>query len=238
VHTALELQVDQKIGLFRQQLADAKAGGKLTIYLSIPFSSRGGGYRGINIDVAAALTQSLSTYLGVDRVFMLNPSVKAADLDASAGQGDYLYMWSAVLSGEDGLATNLDAAYMTGPSDFSRALGIDGDNKIAAVERLFESRLASDANFKQAVDNGKILKRDFLVYYSLRSGTAFSAGAHDEWNVIANVNALRRQKYGDDGFGKQVAVWFDGRELSPNSYETHVSTGNEKPCEPVPKAHK
>jgi hypothetical protein len=237
VQAALEQQISNNIGYFRKQLSDAKASGKLTVYLSVPFSTRGGGYRGINIIVAAATASAVAKQFGSNHVFVLNPSVKAADLAPSALQADYLYMWSSVLAGEDGLGADLDAIYMVGPTDFANALALTGDNKVETVEKLYETRLATDDEFKKVVASGRVTKSEFLVYYTFRSGTAFSAGAHDEWNTIVNINEQRRRKFGDDGFGRQLGVWFDGRQVASNALESRISPGSEAVCKTASPAH-
>ncbi|HTY77322.1 MAG TPA: hypothetical protein VMI34_05850 [Candidatus Bathyarchaeia archaeon] len=53
-----------------------------------------------------------------------------------------------------------------------------------------------------------------------RASSAFSSGAHDEWNILVRVN--RRRPLGD-----QVAVFFDGRPASPAEMETEVAPGYE-----------
>ena len=66
---------------------------------------------------------------------------------------------------------------------------------------------------------------------ALRASTAFSAGAHDEWNIIRTVNGKRR----DDarfGVGNQLPVFFDGRAVSGAELEQGVASGNAGACKP------
>jgi hypothetical protein len=60
----------------------------------------------------------------------------------------------------------------------------------------------------------------FVRYYALRASSAYSSGAHDEWNIMVKVNRRR-------AFGEQIAVFFDGRPASPAEMETEISPGYE-----------
>jgi len=57
----------------------------------------------------------------------------------------------------------------------------------------------------------------------------FSAGAHDEWNVIRGINTRRRD---DKAFGmaNQLPVLFDGRAVATGEYEQPVAAGNVGAC--------
>jgi hypothetical protein len=60
----------------------------------------------------------------------------------------------------------------------------------------------------------------FVRYYTLRASSAYSTGAHDEWNIAVRVN--RKRPLGD-----QLAMFFDGRPASPAEMETEVGPGYE-----------
>jgi hypothetical protein len=239
VSTSFEPLITEKVQLFRTRLREAQAHGRYTLYISVPFSTKGGGYRGINIGVAGKVAAALTTSYGSDRLFVLNPSTDDATLslpNTQPTQADYLYMWGQVLAGDDGLAPNLDTVYMVGPSDFAAAMGIPNIDKIKALEEEFDQRLKEDKQFAQAVAAQKVGKREFVAYYAFRASTAFSAGAHDEWNVISSINARRRAADPVYGVGRQLAVWFDGHQVVPEDIEGHVSAGSEGSC-PVTLPH-
>lgn len=69
-----------------------------------------------------------------------------------------------------------------------------------------------------AADSGR--RRAFLRYYALRASSAYSSGAHDEWNIFVRINRRRP-------LGEQAAVFFDGRPASPAEMETEVGPGYE-----------
>lgn len=60
----------------------------------------------------------------------------------------------------------------------------------------------------------------FLRYYALRASSAYSSGAHDEWNIFVRIN--RKRPLGD-----QVTIFFDSRSASPAEMEADVSPGYE-----------
>jgi hypothetical protein len=54
----------------------------------------------------------------------------------------------------------------------------------------------------------------------MRASSAYSSGAHDEWNIFVRINLWRP-------LGEQVAVFFDGRPASPGEMESEVAPGYE-----------
>jgi len=66
-----------------------------------------------------------------------------------------------------------------------------------------------------AGDDG--MGRDFDM---VRASSAYSSGAHDEWNIFVRIN--RKRPLGD-----QVAIFFDSRSASPAEMEVDVSPGYE-----------
>src|SRR5438105_4624427 len=116
--------VDEKVTYFRKQIADQRANGKAIGYLSIPLSTAGGGYFGVNREVAATVKERIETRFGTASAFVLNPTAKDADLPTingvRAGQGDYLLLWTRVLEGPNGLGEDFDFVYFVGPSDFAQ----------------------------------------------------------------------------------------------------------------------
>jgi hypothetical protein len=63
-------------------------------------------------------------------------------------------------------------------------------------------------------------RQAFLRYYAMRASSAYSSGAHDEWNIFVRINLWRP-------LGEQVAVFFDGRPASPGDMESEVAPGYE-----------
>ena len=63
-------------------------------------------------------------------------------------------------------------------------------------------------------------RQAFVRYYTLRASSAYSTGAHDEWNIVVKVN--RKRPIGD-----QVAVFFDGRAVSPAEMDAEIAPGYE-----------
>ncbi len=66
---------------------------------------------------------------------------------------------------------------------------------------------------------------DFFRYYAMKAGTNFSRGSHDEWNIVHLLNAKRLTHPDIYGPEDQIAVFFDGKQISPGSYPTPASPG-------------
>lgn len=227
--------IDEKVAYFRKLIAAEKAKGKAVGYLSIPLSSAGGANFGVNRDVAQAVKERAEARFGTAQAWLLNPTAKDADLpnvgSVRAGQGEYMLMWTRVLEGASGMGEDFDFVWFAGPSDFAGFFGLDGKGDMAKLEAYFESRAQKDPEFKKAIDGGRVTLAGFRNYYALRASVAFSAGAHDEWNVIRAINTRRR----DDakfGVGNQIPVLFDGRGVSAAELEQAVAAGNAGACKP------
>ena len=85
-------------------------------------------------------------------------------------------------------------------------------------------------NVAKAVKDG-LSKNAFRNYYALKASTAFSRGAHDEWNIIRTVNERRRNDP-KLGIANQLPVLFDGLGVAPSGWEANVSDGYAGRCAP------
>jgi hypothetical protein len=225
--------IAEKVNYFRTQLAAERAKGKATGYMSIPLSTVGGSYFGVNREVAQQAKERIEARFGPASAWVLNPTARDADLPTiagvRAGQAEYMLMWTRVLEGPNGLGEDFDFVYFAGPSDFAGYFGLTGKGDMDRLAAFFDDRLAKDPDLKRAVERGAVSAPAFRNYYALRASAAFSVGAHDEWNVIRAVNARRR----DDaklGIGNQLPVLFDGRAVSAAEAEQLVAAGNVGAC--------
>jgi len=225
--------IAEKVAYYRKTMADERAKGKAIGYLSVPLSTVGGSYFGINREVSKLTKERIEARFGPSAVWVLDPTAKEADLPTLAGvrasQADYLLMWTRVLEGEHGLGQDFDFVWFAGPSDFANYFGLTGRGDMERIAAFYDERLAKDADFKRVVDAGRVDARSFRNYYALRSSASFSVGAHDEWNVLRSVNQRRR----DDakfGIAQQVPIFFDGRALSSAEFEQAVGAGNVGAC--------
>jgi len=233
VNSDFRAAVDEKVAYFRAQIAAERAKGKAIGYMSIPLSTAGGSYFGVNREVAQQVKERIEARLGVNSAWVLNPTAKDADLPTlngvRAGQGDYLLMWTRILEGQTALGEDFDFVYFVGPSDFAGFFGLTGRADMDRLAAYFDDRLQKDADLKRAVERGSVSQAAFRNYYALRAATSFSVGAHDEWNVIRAVNNRRR----DDpklGVTNQLPVLFDGRAVSSAEAEQPVAAGNVGAC--------
>ena len=225
--------IDEKVAYYRGTIAAERAKGKAIGYLSVPLSTAGGSYFGVNREVAAAIRARVEARYGESAVWLLNPTAREADLPAQngvrAGQGDYMVMWTRILEGTRGLGEDFDFVYFAGPSDFAGFFGLTGKGDMERIAAYFAERVQKDPDLARAVERGTVTASGFRNYYGLRASASFSAGAHDEWNVIREVNARRR---GDGAYGvvNQLPVLFDGRAASSAEAEQGVAAGNAGAC--------
>jgi hypothetical protein len=213
----------------RQLLADQRAAGKMTGYLSIPLSSVGGSYFGVNQDVARQTRDRIERRLGPGSAWILDPGAEG-HLPDNASSADYMYMWTQVLEGRGGFGEDFDFFYFTGPSDFARFFALTGTNDAEAIGAYFDQRLGSDPGLMRAVAAGKLSKTGFRNYYSLRASVAFSYGSHDEWNISQLLNQRRRASE-QFGIGNQIAIMFDGHGVTLGNFEAETAGGTVGRCD-------
>jgi hypothetical protein len=228
VDTEVRSQIDANVARVRQLIAEQRKQDKAIGYMSIPLSTAGGSYFGVNTDVAAQTKDNLEKRLGANSAWILNPGAEG-NLPPAANGADYMFMWTTILEGAKGLGEDFDFFYFVGPSAFRRFFGLDGNGDMEKIDAYFERRLASDPNLKKAVDEKKVSKRTFRDYYALRASVAFSYGSHDEWNIARIINERRR---GADDFGiaSQLSILFDGRAAAPGAAEAPIASGDVGRC--------
>jgi hypothetical protein len=228
VNTDVRSQIDANVARVRQLIAEQRKQDKAIGYLSIPLSTAGGSYFGVNTDVAAQTKDNLEKRFGANSAWILNPGAEG-NLPPAANGADYMFMWTTILEGAKGLGEDFDFFYFVGPSAFRRFFGLDGTGDMEKIDAYFERRLATDPNLKKAVDEKKVSKRTFRDYYALRASVAFSYGSHDEWNIARIVNERRR---GADDFGiaNQLSILFDGRAAAPGAAEAPIASGDVGRC--------
>jgi hypothetical protein len=228
VNTDIRSQIDANVARVRQLILDQRKQDKAIGYMSIPLSTAGGSYFGVNTDVAAQTKDNLEKRFGANSAWILNPGAEG-NLPPAANGADYMFMWTTILEGAKGLGEDFDFFYFAGPSAFRRFFGLDGTGDMEKIDAYFERRLVTDPNLKKAVDEKKVSKRTFRDYYALRASVAFSYGSHDEWNIARLINARRRGAT-DFGIANQLAILFDGLPQTPGGYESPTAPGDVGRC--------
>ena len=97
------------------------------------------------------------------------------------------------------------------------------------LNEFFDKRVASDPDFRNAVEQGKVNKIGFRNYYALRASVAFSYGSHDEWNIARMLNE-RRRGAADFGIAGQLSIFFDGQPVNPGNFESATASGDTGRC--------
>ncbi len=218
---AFAAAIASQVQKIRQDVRAQRQAGKLVIYASTPISPRGGGHVGVNLEIAASVKARLEKEYG-GLVWVLDPGrYELPDVEGkSAGGGEYMVMWTDVLAAEDGSGRDFDAVHFTGPGDMRAYFGCGREDVGGCLERWIETRAQADEKFRREVAANPERRRAFLRYYALRASSGYSSGAHDEWNIVVRINRKRP-------IGEQLAMFFDGRPLSPAEMETEISPGYE-----------
>lgn len=222
--------IDRLLGELREEVRSQKRSGKIVGFVSIPLTSRGGGYRPLNSEVSEAVNERLRRRFG-ERFWVLSPGLVRLDpiKGARPSGAEYMLMWTRLFGGEDGLGREFDMIYFVGPDDFRLFFGLNGAADLARLEQFANERAKRDAGFREAVTKSEDLFREFLIYYGLRASVAFSRGSQDEWNIFNRINE-RRRDHPDFGFGRQVAVFFDGRAVDPGGASKELTSGYASAC--------
>ena len=221
VDPAFSAVIANQVQTIRKDVRAQRQFGRLIVYASTPISPRGGGHVGTNLEIAASVKAWLEKELG-QVAWVLDPGkYQMSDVGGrSPGGAEYMTMWEDVLAGEDGTGKDFDMVHFTGPGDMRAFLGCGKDDVGGCVDRYVTTRQASDERFNREVAASPEKRRAFVRYYAMRASSAYSSGAHDEWNIFVKINRKR-------GLGEQVAVFFDGRPASPAEMETEISPGYE-----------
>jgi len=229
INADLENAIETKVSHYRDLIADQKRQGKAVGYLSVPLSGSQGGVFNLNREISAEIKKRVENRFGTGSMWILDPATKEADLPAVARQPDYVFMWTEILEGKDGLGQDFDLAYFVGPEDFADFFGFDGHADLGKLDAYFDKRRALDPAMKKAIDDGKLTKATFRTYYGLRASVAFSAGAHDEWNIVRVINQRRRS---DSQFGilGQLPMFFNQHAVPSGEFEMSVAPGNAGVC--------
>jgi hypothetical protein len=240
--------INANVPRVRQLIADNKAKGKAIGYLSVPLSPAGGGSSQINSEAAKWIASEVEARLGQSSVWILDPAAEGSAAMNGASGADYMYMWTQILEGQGGHGEDFDFYYFAGPTDFSKYFlsryfpqpkkdsqeqpnndPSQAKDYFGKLNDFFDQRVASDPEFKKAVDQGQISKVGFRNYYGLRASVAFSYGSHDEWNIARLLNE-RRRGAADFGIANQISVFFDGQPVNPGSFESVAASGDTGRC--------
>jgi hypothetical protein len=224
VDPRFEKVISEQIVRARRDIKAARERGKFIAYLSLPISGRGGGYEPTNLAIARHTRKRLEERHG-GRLWVLDPTeYQLLQVDGREPQGgDYLWMWTEILAGPDGNASDFDLVYYLGPSDMEHFFRpYPGATHLERVQAQLEGllKIAEGQELQAELKAKPERRREYVAFYGLRASAAWSKGAHDEWNLFVRINKKR-------GVGQQLPCWFDGRALSPAELEQEIAPGYE-----------
>ncbi len=138
--------IDANVAKIRMLLAEQRSAGKAIGYMSIPLSTAGGSYFGVNAEVAAKTKARVEKRFGEKAIYLLNPGNADFSLPAKANGADYMLQWTRVLEGR-GLGEDFDFFYFTGPTDFAGALGLTGEADMEKIDSIFDQPSRTRSRF-------------------------------------------------------------------------------------------
>ena len=231
-------EIGKTVSSLRDTIRAQRSKGRIIAYVSVPLTARAGGYRPLNVEISRFLKDRVERRYG-EQLWALAPGQVESEMPAKEGEtppkgGDYMYMWTEALAGDNRRADDFDLLYVAGPTDIQAFLAASSDQALfASLERFIVARSAGDPTFAQFLQATPTARRDFMTFYGLKASGAFSAGAHDEWNIFVEVNRERRKPAAGSADSRphdQVPMYFDGRSVNASDMEVRVSPGYETSC--------
>ncbi len=224
VYPQFDRVLEDKIVSLRNQIRAERGKGKFIAYISVPLTGRGGGHQETNNDISRFTKLQLEAMYGSDRLWALSPGQVESTIPSvdglNAGGGEYMYMWTQVLAGEDGLGRDFDMVYFVGPKDMLAFFNLGRGAILESLDRYVDDRAATDESFRGEIAENPKNRQAFLRYYGLRASASFSSGALDEWNIFRIINARR-------SIGDQIPAYFNHRAISPGEMSTVARPGYE-----------
>src|SRR5258708_29225863 len=95
--------INANIARVRQLIIDQRTQGKAIGYISVPLSTTGGSYFGVNQDIAKEIKDRIEKRFGRNSVWMLNPGAEVS-LPAGASGPDSMLRRTQILEGATGPA--------------------------------------------------------------------------------------------------------------------------------------
>ena len=225
VRPAWDEAIHHTVERVREIVREERGSGKTICYISTPLSSRGGGHRPTNVEISRYVKRRVESRYGPRHFWALAPGVVENELAEIEGErpggGEYLYMWTQILAGEEGDGVDFDMVYFVGPRDVHAFFGIGEGGIMESLDAYITQRAEDDVEFRQSVANVPESRSNFIRYYGIRASATFSTGALDVWNIFRLVNRRR-------SIGEQVAFYFDGWQVTPAASEAPVRSGYEQ----------
>src|SRR5262245_39633215 len=151
---AFDAAIDGNVQKIRQDVRAQRQAGRLIVYASTPIGPRGGGVEKVNIEIAASVKARLEKAYGAG-VWVLDPGAyqMAKVGNKAPGGGEYMVMWTQVLSGDDGAGRDFDMVHFTGPGDMRAFFGCAYADLTGCLGRWLTARGATDPDLRKVADD-------------------------------------------------------------------------------------
>ncbi|MGI9282414.1 MAG: hypothetical protein ACR2PX_22680 [Endozoicomonas sp.] len=233
VRPAWDEIIDNLVVRLRKQIQQGRSNKKRIVYISLPLNSHNGGVRAFNKFLGSEMKQALLNRYPQSELEIILPGQIETELlpfnGESASGGEYLYMWTQVLMGENCQGT-IDWIYYMDHRDVVSLLKLSPDAPRNDLSNYLDE-LAHDSPAVYgdiARDNDK--RAAFLNYYLHHYSPDSSKGMRDEWNMVQWVSGCysskpRIQQHINGRWTRDSQPLLDcGYQLLENHCKPHLQT--------------
>ena len=174
----------------REQIHQAHQQGKTVVYISLPLTANTGGLREFNEYLGVLQRDRLvrqNSLLPMEIILPGQAEVRLPQIEGLSPQGgEYLYMWTQVLAGED-CTGDIDWVYFMHFTDVHSMLNLHSlsdTRKVTEFERLLKQLVKYRPEVYSETYSSPRLRKSFISYYLYHYSVMDSKGARDEWNMI------------------------------------------------------
>ena len=186
--TSLVLDIRERIKQARQQ-------GKIVTYISMPLTADNGGVRAFNKYLGELQAKRIQEQYPDTPMEIILPGQVETMLPKMKGLspqgGEYLYMWTQVLAGED-CTGDIDWIYYMDFIDLHVILdlqAIPDTQKSVKLEKMLQHLAQKHPEIYNEIYKKQESREKFTAYYLNHYSILNSKGGRDEWNIIQMLGA-------------------------------------------------
>ncbi|KEQ18756.1 hypothetical protein [Endozoicomonas numazuensis] len=189
--------IEKLVISLREQIQQGRQNNKRIVYISLPLGAHNGGVRVFNEFLGTAMKQVLLNRHPQSKLEIILPGQIETELLPVDGEppngGEYLYMWTQVLMGEDCQGA-IDWIYYMDHRDVASLLKLSPDNPRRDLSNHLD-KLASDSpSVYGSIARNKEDREAFLNYYLHHYSPYNSKGMRDEWNMVQWISGCYSDK--------------------------------------------
>ncbi|WP_062269885.1 hypothetical protein [Endozoicomonas arenosclerae] len=233
VRPAWDQDIERLVTSLRNQIKDARQSQKRIVYISLPLGARNGGARAFNEFLGREMKQALLHRYPNSRLEIILPGQYETELRSVNGEspsgGEYLYMWTQVLMGEDCQGA-IDWIYFMDHRDVASLLNLSDNNPRESLSQHLDKQASKFPSLYRDVAWQEESREAFLDYYLNHYSPYNSKGVRDEWNMVQWVtgcfpNKARIRQHIDGRWTHKTQPLLEcGYQLHAGHCKTHLPT--------------